>query len=110
MTFNEYDLGDLVILRNGTFLAADNSAVDPPTVICRVKNPLGVAVVYTFGVDAQLEKLAVGRYRCTIKPLISGYWSYKWEAIDAAAAIVVALEGAEEKKFYVRQSVFAVTV
>jgi len=103
---NTYDIGDLVILKNGTFLNSEGVAVDPPIVNVKVQNPEQLDVTYTYGGDVNLEKLAVGVYRCTIKPLIAGTWHYRWEAVDSSAAIIVALEGAEEHKFSVRASVF----
>jgi hypothetical protein len=103
---NTYDVGDLVILKNGTFLNAESVAVDPPLINVKVQNPNHTDVTYTYGIDANVEKLAVGVYRCTIKPAISGFWVYRWQAIDPAAAIVAALEGAEESRFNIRASAF----
>ena len=107
MAVNGYDIGDLVVLKNGTFLNSASVAVDPPTVLCKVENPYGVETIYTYGIDTPIEKLAVGVYRCTIKPTIPGIWKYRWQAVDASASITVALEGAEEASFFVRATVFA---
>jgi hypothetical protein len=107
---NTYDLGDLVILKNGTFLNSESVAVDPPMVKVKVQDPARVSTTYTYGVDANVEKLAVGIYRCTIKPMISGIWYYRWEAVDPAAFITSALEGAEEHMFSIRPSVFTTNV
>jgi len=101
-----YDIGDLVILRNGTFKDGSDTAVDPPVITVKVQNPLRESISYTYGVDANVEKLAVGVYRCTIKPLLSGIWFYRWQAQDPAASITVALEGAEEHSFHIRSSAF----
>jgi hypothetical protein len=103
---NTYDIGDLVILKNGTFLDGAETAVDPPLINVKVHNPNYLDVTYTYGVDANVEKLATGVYRCTIKPTIPGMWYYRWEAVDPAASIVVAKEGAEEHRFSVRPSAF----
>ena len=103
---NTYDIGDLVILRNGTFKDGTDTAVDPPLINVKVHNPNYVDVTYTYGVDANVEKLAVGVYRCTIKPTIPGMWYYRWEAVDPSASIVTAKEGAEEHRFSVRPSAF----
>ena len=104
---NTYDIGDLVILKNGTFLDAEGIAVDPPLINVKVQDPAALDVIYTYGVDSNVEKLAVGVYRCTIKPVIAGIWFYRWEAVDPSAPVVVAREGAEEHKFAVRASMFA---
>jgi hypothetical protein len=101
-----YDIGDLVILKNGTFLNAESVAVDPPLVNVKVQNPNHTDVTYAYGVDANVEKLATGVYRCTIKPMKPGMWYYRWEAVDPSASIVVAKEGAEEHRFSVRPSAF----
>ena len=101
-----YDIGDLVILRNGTFLNSESVATDPPLVNVKVQDPNFVDVTYTFGMDAQVEKLDTGVYRCTIKPLIPGMWHYRWEAVDPSASITTAMEGAEEHRFSVRPSFF----
>jgi len=103
---NTYDIGDLVILKNGTFKDASEVAVDPPMINVKVQNPNHEDATYTYGVDAAVEKLATGVYRCTIKPTIPGMWYYRWEAVDASASIVVAQEGAEEHRFSVRPSAF----
>jgi hypothetical protein len=103
---NTYDLGDLVILKNGTFLNAESVAVDPPMINVKVQNPNHVDVTYTYGVDANVEKLATGVYRCTIKPAIPGMWYYRWEAVDPSAFVTTAMEGAEEHRFSVRPSAF----
>jgi hypothetical protein len=95
-----------VILKNGTFLNAESVAVDPTVINVKVQDPHNADVTYTYGVDANVEKLAVGVYRCTIKPLVAGVWFYRWEAVDPSAPVVVALEGAEEYKFAVRASMF----
>ena len=104
---NTYDLGDLVILKNGTFLDAEGVAVDPPVINVKVQSPDAADVTYTYGVNPNVEKLAIGVYRCTVKPLVAGIWFYRWEAVDPSASIVLALEGAEEHKFAVRASMFA---
>ena len=103
---NTYDIGDLVILKNGTFKNGADVAVDPPVVTVKVQDPNYEDVIYTYGVDPNIEKLAVGVYRCTIKPTITGIWYYRWEAADPAAPITSALEGAEEKRFHIRISAF----
>jgi len=103
---NTYDIGDLVILKNGTFLNGNNEPVDPAVINVKVQAPDRTDTTYTFGTDLNVEKLATGQYRCTIKPLTPGAWVYRWEAVDPSAVIVTALEGAEEWRFQVRPSAF----
>src|SRR5678816_2272657 len=104
---NCYDIGDLVILKNGTFLDGSSTAVDPPIVKCEVINANGVQTTYEFGVDAELEQLSTGIYRLTISPDVPGKWRYKWIADDTTNPITAALKGAEESAFQVKWSPFA---
>lgn len=104
-TVNTYDIGDLVILKNGTFTSDAGDAVDPPVINVKVQDPRYDDTTYTYGTDANVEKLATGIYRCTIKPMIPGMWYYRWETRDTAL-IVNAMEGAEEHRFSVRPSAF----
>jgi len=105
-TVRIYDIGDLVILKNGTFIDGAQIPVDPPLINVKVQNPNHEDVTYTYGTDAAVEKLATGVYRCTIKPTIPGMWYYRWEAVDPSALITTAMEGAEEHRFSVRPSAF----
>jgi hypothetical protein len=46
-----------------SFVAASNgSAIDPTTVVFKVKTPLGIETEFTYGVDAELLRLATGSY------------------------------------------------
>ena len=101
-----YDIGDLVILKNGTFTNGAGDAVDPPVINVKVQNPNYEDTTYTYGADARVERLSTGVYRCTIKPLIPGMWYYRWQAADPSASITTAQEGAEEHRFSVRPSAF----
>jgi len=103
---NTYDVGDLVILKNGTFLTSESVAVDPPLINVKVQDPNYDDTTYTYGVDPAVEKLATGVYRCTIKPTLPGTYYYRWEAVDPAAYITTAMEGAEEHRFVIRPSAF----
>ena len=105
-TVNDYDIGDLVILKNGTFRDSAGNATDPPIVYCKVANPYGLLATYQFGIDSELEMISTGAYRLTIKPDKPGYWEYRWQAVDDVNPITAALEGAEQRKFYVKSTVF----
>lgn len=105
-TVHIYDIGDLVILRNGTFTSSTGDPIDPSVINVKVQNPHYEDATYTYGTDANVEKLATGIYRCTIKPMLPGMWYYRWEAVDPSALITTAMEGAEEHRFSVRPSAF----
>src|SRR5678815_1619261 len=104
---NCYDIGDVVILKNGTFLNGAGVAVDPPIIKVEVRDATGAQTTYEYGVDTELERLATGAYRLTIAPDIPGKWRYKWIAEDTTNPVTAALKGAEESAFQVKWSPFA---
>ena len=95
---NTHDVGDVVRL-TGTFKNQAGAFVDPGGVRVRVKNPLGTATVYVFGVDAGVIKDSVGNYHLDIDADQEGVWFYRWEGITTN-------KGAGEHSFEVRDSQF----
>jgi hypothetical protein len=76
-----YLKGDLVRCRC-RFRDPENhdADVDPATVLVRVKTPAGVTTTYTYGVDAQVVKEAVGRYYIDIDANAPNQWTVQWES------------------------------
>lgn len=95
---NAYDVGDLVRVQ-GSFTNAAGAAVDPSVVTTKVKTPAGVVTTYTYGVDAQLVKLATGIYYVDVSATTSGDWHYRFSSTGDGQA-------AGENKFYVKESAF----
>lgn len=95
-TYGEYDIGDLVSV---TVEFRNTSAVliDPTGVTFAVRSPAGVVTNYTYGVDAQLVKDAVGKYRVDVNATLVGTWRYRWASTGTG-------QGAEEGQFVVRPS------
>jgi hypothetical protein len=95
-----YDKGDLVRCR-GTFRDPEtgDALVDPSTVTFKVKDPSDTLIEYVYGVDAQLVKEAVGRYRVDVDASAAGTWVYRFESTGTYQA-------ADEGKFTVEASGF----
>lgn len=96
---NSYDKGDLLRL-SGTFLDASSGEVtDPQNVFLQYKNPVGVIVTLTYGVDAALIRNSTGFYYADISLTSSGSWWYRFYSTGEGQA-------AGEDKFFVRDSQF----
>ena len=77
-----YIVGDRIRV-SATFEAA-GLRTDPTTVVFKFKGPAGTITTWTFGVDGQLVKDAVGVYRGDIDVTAGGTWSFRWEGTGAA--------------------------
>jgi len=62
-------------------------AVDPTTLIFRYKKPNGDKTAYTYGVNAELVRSAVGSYYADITVSGDGQWHYRLETVTPNAAI-----------------------
>jgi hypothetical protein len=87
---NVFDIGDGVILA-AAFTDADGAAINPTTVVCRVKNPAGTVTTPT------VAHPATGSYTATFVTAVAGRHAYRWEGTGAATA-------AGERGFRVRDS------
>lgn len=113
---NKYDVGELVILQNWNpkrpqsewgFRNGAGVLVNPPGVVCKVWKPdSGVPTIYTYGIDSNLQRLSIGRYRCTIEATQSGTWYYRFESKDPSTSLESSLRGAKEASFEVNWSAF----
>lgn len=84
-----YLIGNMVRVSVRFRSAVDGSAVDPTTVVCKVKNPSNVEIVYTYGVDAELVKESTGNYHVDIFADMANStnnWHYRWEGTGQNAA------------------------
>lgn len=100
MAINTYDIGDLVRV-TGTFTDAAGAAVDPTTVVLKVKDPLGAIATYIYGTDAALVKSATGVYYADLSVAMPGsYW--------ARFAATGTGQCAGEQEIRVRESMFTV--
>lgn len=97
-----FDVSDVARLRVKFFRKLDSGAellTDPSAITCRVKDPLNVIVLYTFGVDPELERITVGVFKLEIPVPIVGVWEFRWKGTGAVAV-------ADEQKFTVEASTF----
>jgi beta-glucanase (GH16 family) len=85
-TIPTYDIGDLVRC-SGTFTSG-GSAIDPATVVARVKAPDGTISTYEYGTDGALLKDGIGTYHVDIFPNQSGAWSYRFEGTGSLGEAV----------------------
>lgn len=52
---------------------------DPGSLVLKVRSPYGVITVYTFGVDAEVVRDALGNYHADLPLPDAGQWKYRWE-------------------------------
>ena len=98
---NTYDTGDVVDIDTSTvFQDADGTAFDPQVVTFKVVDPDSTSTDYVNGVDSEVTKNATGDYTCSIEVATAGYWYYRIAGTQNDAS----LRGADEGRFYVRES------
>lgn len=95
---NTHDIGDVVRL-TGTFKTPAGTPVDPGGVRVKVKDPIGTATTYVYGVDAAVIKDSTGNYHLDVDADKEGIWFYRWEGTTTN-------KGAGEHSFEVRDSQF----
>ena len=96
MATNSHSIGAGVRLR-ATITDVDGVALDPTSIVVRVRKPDNSVVVFTGG---QIVRESAGIYYCEtdIADLAGDYWQ-RWEVTGPSPA-----KGAEEKAFKVRAS------
>jgi len=92
-----YDVGDLVTLKVSFRVGTINT--DPTVITLKVKNPIGLVTLYTYGVDSGLLRNAIGDYQFDLIVDTEGDWWYRWQGTGNCVA-------AEDRRLYVRDSVF----
>jgi len=98
MASNVYDKGDEVRF-SCTFKDLNGNAVDPTTVVFKIKDPSSNVTTYTYGTDSEVVKDSTGNYHVDYVVDESGTWSVRWEGSGNISA-------AGEQKIYVRISSF----
>jgi hypothetical protein len=97
---NIYDIGDMAELKGGPFADITGTVGDPDTVTCRVKDPTGSEIIYTYSPSSgPIVKDYPGNYHLDILITIAGEWSYRWAGSGSITA-------ATEVPFGVRKSAF----
>ncbi len=99
-TTGSFPLGSTVVCEIEFRDPADSNAlVDPTNVFAAVKDPGGVVTTYTYGVDVELEKDAVGQYHLNVNANLPGTWHYRGYSTGT-------FKGANEDSFEVAASEF----
>lgn len=74
----------------GYFSEGQCDPVDPDiSVEFKVHSPVGCQKTYTFGTDAEIQKVGVGHYTCDVVPDAPGRWVFQWVINDDQARSVV---------------------
>ena len=100
---NEYNIGDNIKIRARFKIKSTGAFFDPPVVEFPVEDPFGGEGVFTYGTDAEVERLGEGDYRFQIAAAIGGRHKYGVRAIDTSEAN---RSGAAENEFHVKRSAF----
>lgn len=66
----------------------NGAAVDPGTLLLKVRAPSGTVVTYTNGSSVELVRDSLGNYHTDLPLNAAGQWAYRWEltAPNAGAA------------------------
>jgi len=95
MSFNRYDLGDLVTVRGVFTHPTTGNTFDPSVVKLSVRTPGGVVTTYVYGDGDTIVKDSTGRYHAKVDGIAAGHWHYRWWSTGDGQA-------AEEKHFEIR--------
>ena len=98
---NEYDIGDAVRF-SVNFKNIAGADTDPTNVYFKIKDPSGTIATYTYGGTASNTLLAqdnTGDFHIDLTLDEAGVWHYRFVGTGG-------LDGAEEAKLLVRDSVF----
>lgn len=85
-TLNVYDVGDLVRLV-GTLNNAAGAALDPSTLVVKVKAPSGTTTTYTFGSSAFPIRTGLGTFYVDVTPSEPGEHDYKFASSGTGQAV-----------------------
>ena len=88
-----YTQGDVVRV-SVVFAASNGVFADPTTIVVRYKTPTGTTTAWTYGVNSEVVKDAVGKYRADISVTAGGIWNFRWEGTGV-------LQGAAQGTFEV---------
>ncbi len=96
MTTPAHDIGDLRRL-SVLFKDLNDVATDPTTIIFKIREPDGVLTTFTFGVDAELVKVATGSYHLDFAITKTGRHAWRFEGTGS-------LQAAEGAEFFARRT------
>jgi hypothetical protein len=77
----------------------DGQSGDPALVVCKIKAPNGAVTTYTYGIDVELVRDAIGAYHVDIVLTQTGRYFYRFEGTGGITA-------AKEDQVVTRQSAF----
>lgn len=98
-TIDALDIGDVPEL-DMPFVDSAGTPADPASVTVRLQPPSGDPATFTYPADVEIERLALGSFKCTLPvTTVSGrhYVRVVWSG---------GITGAEEDSFFVRPSAF----
>lgn len=95
---NRYDVGDRIRL-SVVFQTLSGIDTDPTTIVCKHRDPSGNIATKTYGSDAEVVKVATGRYYLDLDIDEEGQWAYRWNGTGNVVA-------AGEQTFIARESAF----
>jgi hypothetical protein len=99
MTLRSYLTGNEVLL-SATFTSVPECVLtNPTTVTVQTLDPSGNIVEYTNASAPAVVNPSLGVFQCTITPVLTGIWKYRWEGAGAVIA-------ASEQSFEIRPSAF----
>jgi len=75
-------------------------ATDPTAVLFKTQDPSGNETTYTFGVDANVVKSAVGNYYADWTLDEEGRWFYRWEGTGVVVAAAEHALEVRDSEFY----------
>lgn len=94
-----YDIGDVAIV-SVAFTNQAGSAVDPATVLCRIKDPQGVIVNYTYLTHAELVRDSTGNYHVDLLLTKPGRWYARFEGTGTNRGASEELISVNTSRFY----------
>ena len=95
----KYELGDLVRVVGSFSNSTTGAAADPDVVFFSYRNPAGVTVELTYGVNVAVVRDGIGVYHSDVNANASGRWHWRWHSTGLGQA-------ADEGEFYVKPSPF----
>jgi hypothetical protein len=94
-----YQIGDQPRL-TAQFVSDESGALDPTTVVCKIRTPAGVETAYTYGVDPEVVRDSAGAYHFDLLLTEALTWWHRWTGTGLLVA-------AGEQPIYVEPSAFA---
>lgn len=93
-TENTYDVGDLIDL-TAAVTDANGAAVDPTTIVWKVRGPSGNVSTYNYPSGGDITRTSLGNFKLQVSLDQPGEWIHQWRSTGAQAG--------GEGKFYARR-------